>query len=227
VKTNTELRNAKSDLTKTRIDFTNKLEGILNYLRIDEKLFYKCCDWTGTKKELGKTKIDLEKTKANVNDISIKLNGIWLFYWKLNFNFFNCFTHVIMLLLMFLIEWNGSATSNDLKTTKTSLALNKLVNWKNLNLTARTSEIVDIGQMPTSCADLQRTGHKLSGFYSIKGAKKMEMIYCNFNANQNGTKCFNFIWYCSSKSFLFTDTEMDRIRRRQICARSFLRHEKF
>ncbi len=50
--------------------------------------------------------------------------------------------------------------------------------------------------MPTSCADLERTGHKLSGFFSVKGLKKMEMIYCNFFANQNGTTCnyFNCYW---------------------------------
>jgi hypothetical protein len=61
--------------------------------------------------------------------------------------------------------------------------------------------------MPISCADLERTGHKLSGFFSVKGAKIMEMIYCNFFANQNGTSCFNFIGYCSSKSFLFTEKQ--------------------
>jgi hypothetical protein len=71
----------------------------------------------------------------------------------------------------------------------------------------RTTEIIDIGRMPTSCADLERMGHKLSGFFSVKGSKKMEMIYCNFFANQNGTTCFNFICHCSSKSFLFTDKQ--------------------
>ncbi|XP_046645618.1 uncharacterized protein LOC124336056 isoform X4 [Daphnia pulicaria] len=65
-------------------------------------------------------------------------------------------------------------------------------------LNARTSEIVDIGKMPTSCADLQRTGHKLSGFFSVKGAKKMEMIYCNFNANQNDKQ--KWIGYADVKS---------------------------
>jgi hypothetical protein len=49
---------------------------------------------------LGKTKIDLEKTKANVNDLFIKLNGISLFYWKLNFNFLNCSTPVTMMLVL-------------------------------------------------------------------------------------------------------------------------------
>ncbi len=33
VKTNTEFRNAKSDLTNTRTDLTNKLAGILNYFK--------------------------------------------------------------------------------------------------------------------------------------------------------------------------------------------------
>ncbi|EFX72984.1 hypothetical protein DAPPUDRAFT_325789 [Daphnia pulex] len=38
---------------------------------------------------------------------------------------------------------------------------------------------------PTSCEDLQRMGHKLSGFYSGKGSKKMETVYCEFYPNQN------------------------------------------
>ncbi len=35
----------------------------------------------------------------------------------------------------------------------------------------------------------------------------MEMIYCNFNANKNGTTCFSLICYCLSNSFLFTDKQ--------------------
>jgi hypothetical protein len=58
----------------------------------------------------------------------------------------------------------------------------------NFYSTARTSEMVDIGQMPTSCADLQRMGQKISGFFLVKGAKKMEALYCNFYSNQNGTQ---------------------------------------
>jgi hypothetical protein len=110
---------------------------------------------------------------------------------------------------------------------------------KNLNLTARTSEIVDtrtselvdIGQMPTSCADLERMGQKVNGLFLVKGSKKMEMIYCNFFANQNGTTCaillviFGYI-VCLIILF-YRQTEMDRIRRRQIGARPFLRPERF
>jgi hypothetical protein len=46
--------------------------------------------------------------------------------------------------------------------------------------------------MPTSCDDLQRMGHKLSGFFSVKGSKKMEMVYCDFYPNKNGTASFRF-----------------------------------
>jgi hypothetical protein len=61
--------------------------------------------------------------------------------------------------------------------------------------------------MPTSCEDLQRIGHKLNGFFMVKSVRKMEMIYCNFLANQNGTMCFNFICYCLSNSFVCTDKQ--------------------
>jgi hypothetical protein len=67
---------------------------------------------------------------------------------------------------------------------------NKRSKRMNLISTDRTSEIVDIGKMPTSSSDLQQMGHKLSGFYSVKGSKKkMEMVYCDFYPNRNGTTC--------------------------------------
>jgi hypothetical protein len=61
--------------------------------------------------------------------------------------------------------------------------------------------------MPTSCADLERMGQKVNGFFLVKGSKKMEMIYCNFFANQNGTTCAIFACYCLSNYFLFTDKQ--------------------
>jgi hypothetical protein len=71
-------------------------------------------------------------------------------------------------------------------------------------------------------------GHKLSGFFSVKGSKKMEMIYCDFFPYQNGIdvlllfkfKIVNLIVLLFSFK---RQTEMDRIRRRQIDARPFLR----
>ncbi len=35
----------------------------------------------------------------------------------------------------------------------------------------------------------------------------MEMVYCNFFANQNGTTCAIFACYCLPNSFLFTDKQ--------------------
>jgi hypothetical protein len=62
--------------------------------------------------------------------------------------------------------------------------------------------------MPTSCADLQRTGHKLSGFFSVKGSKKMEMIYCDFFSNENGMKCVIIILLVNCfRILLFTDKQ--------------------
>jgi hypothetical protein len=38
------------------------------------------CGCTGAKKELEKSKIELEKTRANVNHLSTELNGILFLY---------------------------------------------------------------------------------------------------------------------------------------------------
>jgi hypothetical protein len=42
--------------------------------------------------------------------------------------------------------------------------------------------------MPTSCGDLRKMGHKLSGFFSVKGSKKLEVVYCDFYPNENGRR---------------------------------------
>ncbi len=34
--------------------------------------------------------------------------------------------------------------------------------------------------MPTSCEDLLKIGHKMTGFYSVMGKKMVETIYCDF-----------------------------------------------
>jgi hypothetical protein len=77
---------------------------------------------------------------------------------------------------------------------------NKRSKRMNLISTDRTSEIVDIGKMPTSCSDPQRMGHKISGFFSVKGPKKkMEMVYCDFYPNRNGTTCSFLYWLLIGK----------------------------
>ena len=37
-----------------------------------------------------------------------------------------------------------------------------------------------VNGFPTSCEDLWLIGHTLNGFYSIKGTKMMESVYCDF-----------------------------------------------
>jgi hypothetical protein len=64
---------------------------------------------------------------------------------------------------------------------------------KNMNnppflLTARTSEIVDIGHIPTSCSDLQQIGYKTNGLFSVMGNTSIETVYCNFHAKEKGTQ---------------------------------------
>ncbi len=39
---------------------------------------------------------------------------------------------------------------------------------------------VAVSGMPKSCKDLWQIGHTLSGLYSVKGAKQIESVYCDF-----------------------------------------------
>jgi hypothetical protein len=61
--------------------------------------------------------------------------------------------------------------------------------------------------MPTSCADLQRMGQKINGFFLVKGSKKMETVYCDFYPNQNGATYFTFTSSFFIKFFFFTDKQ--------------------
>nr|CAH0101326.1 unnamed protein product [Daphnia galeata] len=172
VKTNAELSNVKRDLT-------NKLEG--------------------TRQELDKTKTELEKMRSGlsktVDNLSEKINETEKKLTNLSTEFkanIQRVGHEIKIAEgnvnkdlretsknLETATRNLASTMTELGSTKSAVAdLNKMLN-------ARTREIVDIKQMPTSCSDLQRMGHKLSGFFSVKGSVKMEMIYCDFFPNKN------------------------------------------
>ncbi|XP_046637880.1 uncharacterized protein LOC124316155 isoform X3 [Daphnia pulicaria] len=191
-KKNIELRN---DLIDTRTNLNKKLEE--------------------TKQELVETRAntrqELEKTRADfiitVNDLSAKLNATKKELAETKMTARNVSTELKNLKVTEeKLKRDLRAISNDLKTAKTTLASTRteLNSTKSAvadlatKLNVQTSEIVDIGKMPTSCADLQQIGHKLSGFFSVKGSKKMEMIYCNFNANQNDKQ--KWIGYADVKS---------------------------
>ena len=70
----------------------------------------------------------------------------------------------------------------------------------------RTSDIVDIGKMPTSCADLRRIGNKKNGFFSIMRQNKIQAVHCNFTKQQTEQSIkyiFNQLFY----TYLTTKTK--------------------
>ncbi|XP_046637881.1 interaptin-like isoform X1 [Daphnia pulicaria] len=211
--TNTELRNAKSDLT-------NELEGTRQELEKTQNDLEETRTYVNNLSiKLNETKQELVKTRADflitVDDLSAKLNATKkeLAETKITAGILSAELKTSSYRLSQeskVAEENLKkdlrATLIDVETAKTNLASTRteLNSTKSAvadlttKLNARTSEIVDIGQMPTSCADLQRTGHKLSGFFSVKGSKKMETLYCNFFSNQNDKQ--KWIGYADIKS---------------------------
>lgn len=39
--------------------------------------------------------------------------------------------------------------------------------------------ISSLNQLPTSCQDLWRTGHTISGFYSVQRSEEIETVFCD------------------------------------------------
>ncbi|XP_046637277.1 uncharacterized protein LOC124315553 isoform X2 [Daphnia pulicaria] len=193
MKTNTEFSYLKTDL----IDLTNKSEAC--------------------KQELMKTKTELENNfSKNVHDLSTKLNSTGKELTEIKTSAGRLSTELKVYVQRFSHELKEaeenlrkdlSATSDLLETTTTNLTSTRMelgntkstVDNLRTKLNDRTSEIVDIGKMPSSCSDLQRMGHKLSGFFSVKGSKKkMEMVYCDFYPNRNDNQ--KTIGYADIKS---------------------------
>ncbi|EFX79539.1 hypothetical protein DAPPUDRAFT_319423 [Daphnia pulex] len=134
-----------------------------------------------TETNLTETQNKLKNTEAelkNVNDLTTKLNE----------NLKNIDHKLEAVEENLRKELGVGATSATFDSTKMKQDLGNAIDavaelTKKLN--ARTSEIVDIGLMPTSCSDLQRIGHKLNGFFMVKNYRKMETVYCNFYPNNN------------------------------------------
>jgi len=59
---------------------------------------------------------------------------------------------------------------------------------------------VAVTGMPTSCQDLWKIGHSLSGLYSIKGEKSVESVYCDFSKLPTETGFQKWIGYDDIKS---------------------------
>ena len=41
------------------------------------------------------------------------------------------------------------------------------------------------GKMPTSCKDLESMGQKISGIFLVKGLRKIDAVFCDFNPKTN------------------------------------------
>lgn len=63
---------------------------------------------------------------------------------------------------------------------------------------------IAVNRMPTSCEDLWRIGHTLSGLYLIKAEKSTDTVYCNFakQLTDSGIGIIQTISY--SNEFLYT-----------------------
>ncbi|EFX79641.1 hypothetical protein DAPPUDRAFT_244756 [Daphnia pulex] len=216
-KRNTELGIVKSDLTNTKFDLASKLEVTRKELaemkiiagNLSTELKETVISLTKTNTELSKVKInmridlasklegtenELAESKLSVKNFSLELKAnSQRFGYELKTTEDN-------------LRKELKAILNNLETTTTNLASAKteLSNTKSAvtdlttKLNARTKEIVDIGQMPTSCWDLQRMGYKLSGVFLVKGLKKIEAVYCDFYPNQNDLQ--KWIGYADVKS---------------------------
>jgi hypothetical protein len=139
------------------------------------------------------------------------------------------------------IELQAKVTQLEAKVEQQDSLLSSFLREKN-ERTAATDFIsvpiinnqsaVAINGLPSSCADLKMIGHIWSGFYFVMGLAKMESVYCDFTKLPDDAGKFldshelfscNYLILLLMKRF----SEMDRIRRRQIGARPFLRPEKF
>jgi hypothetical protein len=45
------------------------------------------------------------------------------------------------------------------------------------------------GEMPTSCKDLESMGQIISGIFLVKGLRKIDAVFCDFNPNPNNGNC--------------------------------------
>ena len=79
------------------------------------------------------------------------------------------------------VEMREKVTELEDKIAQQDSLLFDLLQEKNERTAAAANgSAVAINGLPSSCGDLKMIGHIWSGFYSIKGAKMMESVYCDF-----------------------------------------------
>ncbi len=82
---------------------------------------------------------------------------------------------------------NRLENSQEDKTDEILQRIQKLETPKPESQTLESSNPSNV--IPTSCRDLNLIGHKLSGFYNVRGlggnSNKIETIFCKFNSQTN------------------------------------------
>jgi hypothetical protein len=86
-------------------------------------------------------------------------------------------------ILLFQNVYSGVITDkNILPVTRLNFGRTQLATSSGVHTLGRLvcSGTVALTGLPTSCEDLWLIGHTLNGVYSVKGAKMMESVYCDF-----------------------------------------------
>jgi hypothetical protein len=79
-------------------------------------------------------------------------------------------------------NFESEVTELKAKVAQQDSLLFELLQEKNERTAAAANpSAVAINGLPSSCGDLKMIGHIWSGIYSIKGAKMMESVYCDFS----------------------------------------------
>ena len=73
---------------------------------------------------------------------------------------------------------------------------------KDLSKLKQTGRVKSLTLAECQRFDLQRMGHKLSGFFPVKRSKKIETIYCDFFPNIHGSY-FKFFFYQNGFDMFF------------------------
>jgi hypothetical protein len=90
----------------------------------------------------------------------------------------------ITILVIFTYKWNAGIISNKnlLPVTRLNFGRTQLESSSGVHTLGpfECSGQVAVTGMPSSCEDLWRSGHTLSGLYSVMGATKIETVFCEF-----------------------------------------------
>ncbi|XP_046637474.1 uncharacterized protein LOC124315774 [Daphnia pulicaria] len=90
--------------------------------------------------------------------------------------------------------------NNDLNVVKQDVQSTKSKVGDLTSELTKSTASSSIGKIPTSCAELQKIGHKKSGMHSIMESNKVVTVYCDFTKLSNDSALQKWIGYADVKS---------------------------